>query len=1384
MRRSAVLITSLIVVIGCLAGTRQASAQQVFFSTVSQKDGLPSNIISGIAQDSRDFIWVGTGNGLSRYDGTRFKTFKKTESVNSLSSNEISCLVADGDMVWIGTWNGLCRINTITFEVTRVDLGGSRAIRILYKGMNNMLWVGTETGLIQYDVVANEIVEVFTSRKNKLSHNTIRSIYEDKSGTLWVGTYDKLNKLPQGRHEFKVYDIKGSYRPSLKNNLVCGEIHPVSKTNDSLLWVGTETGLCLFNKRTGAYEHFGEDNAGFSNEVIKCMYLDDEGKLWLGTDFGLSIFDPLDKKTTSYFHNPQVPYSIANNAIWQIYEDSGGVIWFVTSNGLSRLNKQRNFYNYHEVTNQLNGQLVGNQVKASLITSKGVVWLATLHGVIRIDPKTEKRELFATNSPPNKKILLNNAYALEEDQWGRIWIGTAGGINVWDETNQTMQSVTANASNGLVTNYIAKFIKGGDGSMWVSSYQGGLLKMSAMVKDVQNSKFTTVESEFGSEKAVAGGGSIWYTLYNELFRIDEESLAHHRISSFNDLTNRRDIHSLHFSSSGILWAGTQNGLISYDPQADSAKFHAIVTGNDVHIGNLSEDHAGNIIGVASNIIFRFNIATSSTEIFPLDKDLPIKSFYYGCSAKGPDGTIIFGGDNGFISLYPEDLKPNNYKPSVFITSLEINNNIVNNGDEIDGRVILERDISFTDNVVLENTHRSSITFGFSALHFWQPSISVYAYKLDGFDDDWTYVSGTRNFAVYSNLSPGTYTFRVRGTNNFGVWSDKEATANILIKPSLFLSNGFLVLYGCLAILAIFIALKTYSDRLHLRNELKITRLEKEHTEELAQIRQQFFTNISHELRTPISLILPPIHQIMKRGNLDEENQRLIGLAEKNSHRLLRLINQILDFRKLESDSLHVKVKSTDIVQFFREIHLLFSDKASRKSITFTFVPAAPELKIWVDEEKLETVLFNLLSNAFKFTPKGGEITLTIKELAATDQYPQGSAEIKVADNGIGISPEDREKIFEPFFQAREAKQMEIGTGIGLTLAREYVRLHHGEIKVESQKGLGSTFTILLPMGNVHLPVDSIEEHEEINLVATKEDEDVNTAKQYRYDLRSDKPLVLLIDDSTDIIDFVRISLGEKYNFIVAENGEEGLQKALSFLPEVIVSDIMMPVMDGLMLCKHVKENPKISHISMILLTAKDQTYQKIEGIRTGADVYITKPFEIEFLEANIDHLIVRKKELSDYFRNEIMLQPIEGDKRENVDEKFVRKVVQIIEANISNPDFSVEILSDEIAMSTTHLYRKLKSITKLSANEIIKKYRLKKASILLKNKEGNISQIMYDVGFTNLSYFSKCFKTEFGLSPKEFQQKMKDGQFDLAGQDPYLSHFPAQWDPKLGIHVT
>jgi signal transduction histidine kinase/ligand-binding sensor domain-containing protein/DNA-binding response OmpR family regulator len=1323
-----------------------------FFSTLSIRDGLPSNIVSAITQDGKGFIWIGTGNGLCRYDGHRFITFKK-EGANSLPANEISSLLIDGDYVWVGTWKGLCKINILTFEITPIEMGRNNVIRTLYKDPENTIWIGTATGLIKYST--ERLIE-YNSANSKLSHSTIRSILTDKYGNVWVGTYDKLNKLPKGQSEFVVIDLKGDYKPSLKNNLIC-DIKP-SSFSDSLIWVGTETGLCLVNIFSGKYKHYNEKNAQFSNEVIKYIYTDDDDNLWLGTDFGLNIFNPKTNSVKTLFHNPQLPYSICNNVSWQIMEDTGGVVWFVTSNGLSKMNKFSN-YSYHDVSHTINGQTIGNQVKSMLVTKMGVMWLATQHGVIRVDPKTGKKKIFDTQSEEKERILLNNVSALEEDDYGRVWIGTAGGINIWDDPKGKMHSITSNATNGLITNYIAKFTKGVDGSFWVSAWEGGLFKIAGNFQDINSLHFELV-GDFGSEKNVSGANAIWAINYNELFRIDLQSYFSKSISSFNALSNKRNISCLHFSRKGSLWAGTTNGLIEYKPQTDSAIFNPLITGNDVVLVSLSEDKEGNIWGATAGSIIKYSILDKRAEIFPLDKDIPLKSFFDGCTTLSTNGDILFGGDNGYIGIAPS-AKPNLYKPNVYVTSLEINNKNISALENTDAEVFLNQDIAFTHDITLSYANRS-IAVEFAALHYWQPEMSIYAYQLEGVDKQWNYVSGAKNFAVYSNLSPGSYTLKVRGANNYGVWSDAIARIQLKVKPPLFLSNGFIVLYIALLILSIIGALRFYSARVHLKNELKIVRIERAHEDEITLTKQQFFTNISHELRTPISLILPPIQQVLKRENIDEDSKSLIKLAEKNSYRLLRVVNQILDFRKLEHDRLELKITCFDIVAFCKDLHILFSDKAARNKIKFNFHSEVESCNIWADKDKIETILYNLLSNAFKFTSTEGTIDFVISQGQADQDFVKGSVKIKIIDTGIGIATEDQPKIFDRFFQTEQSRKTGEGSGIGLTMVAEYTKLHHGKVNVESNLGKGSSFHITLPLGNVHYPMDSEHETKPLNLLATKTDsDDKENQKPYLYDVDSGKPLILIVEDNTDMIDFLRMNLKEHYHILTAENGEEALQKTNSFFPEVIISDIMMPIMDGLTLCKKIKENQRTSHIGIILLTAKNLTTQKIEGIRIGADAYLTKPFEMELLAANIDHLIKRKKELSHYFKTEIITHPEIQSTKENVDDKFVKKVMNIIEANISNSEFNVEMLSEEIGMSSTHLYRKLKSLTHVSAKDIIKKYRIKKASILLKNKAGNISEIMYDVGFSNLSYFAKCFKSEFGLSPKDYQQKMSKDNHDI-----------------------
>jgi signal transduction histidine kinase/ligand-binding sensor domain-containing protein/DNA-binding response OmpR family regulator len=1346
-RRNLRLITAIYL----LLGWTSAPAQSYFFSTLSTRDGLPSNVINSITQDKYDFLWVGTSNGLARYDGHRFKTFKRDETNNSIPANEISALLVDNDFLWVGTWRGLCKINTRSFEITRIDVKGNSVIRTLYKDKSNTVWVGTANGLLKFNADGKDFIR-FTAENSNLSHNMIRAIHQDARGNLWVGTYDQLNKLKPGAEAFENFDLKENYNPALKNNLIC-DIKPVKKS-DSLIWVGTETGLCLLNIYSNRSIRFSRLNTTFSNEVIKNIYSGPEGELWLGTDFGLNLFDPETKKSDAYFHNPQIKYSIANNVIWQIFEDSGGVIWLVTSNGLSKANKYNHLFEYHEIAHRMGNQMVGNQVRSILFSRKGLLWIATIHGVLSIDLKNNTQKIYDIESRPSDRLLLNNVGTLEEDHLGRIWIGTAGGINVWDDNTQIMHSITANAENGLTSNYIARFIKGADGSFWISAWEGGLFKIVSGIDDLSSLKFEYV-GDFGSQKNTYAMNALWSVSNNELYRIDLNSYSTKKIEAFNIVAKGKDLYNLYYSPKGSLWAGTLNGLLEYKANIDSAIFHPVITGSDIELNNITSDDYGNLWAAADRFILKFSPSTRRTEIFPLDKELPLKTFNTDCSAKSPDGELLFGGDNGYIKFSPQ-IKPNNYQPNLFLTSLEVNNKTVLPSTEGEHK-LLQEDISFTHNLVLPYTQRS-LTFEFSSLHFWQPEINVYAYKLEGFDDDWKYVSGSKNFAIYSNLPARSYTFKVRGTNNYGIWSDQVATLGITIKPPLFISTPFLLMYALVILVFIIAGLRVYTVRLKLKNDLKIAVLEKEHAEEIVLTKQQFFTSISHELRTPISLIIPPIQQILKRDKLDEDDKKLITLAEKNSQRLLRLINQILDYRKLEHENQSLTISWFDLIPFCQDLYSLFSDKAARNEIDFIFRSSMKECPIWADKEKIEIIVFNLLSNAFKFTPRKGKIEFII-EPDDSVSFADGAVRLSVSDSGIGISENDQKKIFEQFYQTEDAKKIEDGSGIGLTLVAQYTKIHRGEIRLLSNKGSGSTFSVFLPLGSSHFPVDKSQEGKEITIVATKPVEAVE--QHYAFNLGSEKPLILLVEDNTDMIDFITLSLKNKYNFVSADNGESGLQKAMNILPAVIISDIMMPVMDGLEFCQKIKQDVRTSHIPIILLTAKSLTSQKIEGIRKGADTYITKPFEVELLEAHIDHLLERKAELAQYFKHELITQPASDSRKENEDDKFLKKVMNAIEVNIANPDFSVEILSEEMGMSSTHLYRKLKSLTHFSANEIIKKYRIKKASLLLKNKEGNISEIMYEVGFSNLSYFSKCFKTEFGLTPKEYQQKESKHSFDI-----------------------
>ncbi len=1303
--------------------------ESLYFSNLRQEDGLPSNMINSVVQDKLGFMWISTNNGICRYDGYSTLLFQQDATHNSITNNNVSTMLMEGDTLWVGTWSGLCYINTITFEVNRINLGPETTIRSLCKSMDGCLWIGTSKGLIIYDRRKNQY-KYFDPQNSDLSHSTIRCFYETKDSTMWIGTYHKLNKYKNGK--FESFDLKGDYKPLLKNNLIL-DIKPLSEDNDTTLLIGTETGLSVFNTKTAESVLYNSSNTKISNEVVKCIHREDD-QLWLGTDFGLSVFNLNFEQIDAYYHNPIINHSIANNVVWDIFRDRNNVIWLLTSNGISSINKKNPFFKLHEEFYSINNQKAGNQIRDMLVASDGKIYMATIHGVIVQDNINSSRSYFTVNS--EYKLLLDNIYALAEDTHGKIWIGTAGGINVWDPQKREMHAISANRNNGLTSNYISSFAITKNGTLWVNAWEGGIFKVTGDLKNLNSIHFDKIE-DAAPDRIYACNEDLFYAEGDRLYRIENSTLVKEIVGSVSDLFIKQNITSLTSSDKQSIWLASNKQLAQYFPNTDSVITYTLNNPVVQTPISLEIDQDTNIWMASLTTVSRFNIPSGNIISMPLNPGFPLKNFYSQCSASSKSGVVLFGGDNGYVEVNSAINVKQAILPKAVISGLQINN------DKLDipqTRNVLKRDIAYTKRLELDYSN-NSVTFYFSTLNYWLPQKSHFKYRLNNFDTEWRSTQDV-NYAAYSNLKPGHYELEVEAINYAGLQSERITKLDIVILPPLWLSGPFLALYILIFIGLIYFTFKIYVKRQQIYNQLRLANLEKVHSEEILNTKQQFFTNISHEFRTPLSLITPPIQQVLNSGVLHGKNLEILKLAEKNSKRLLKLVNQILDFRKMEEQDVPLMKSNVDIVTFSEEIYESFMDLASRNEITYDFTSTEPSCLLVCDKEKIEAILFNLLANAFKHTPPNGKIQVVLDKIV---QDRIDKIQITVVDTGSGINIADQAKIFNSFYQANNNESGQQGTGIGLAMAKQYALLHHGDIKVKSELNVGSEFTFVFP----------IEYSERETTVVVEDHVEVSNDENKRLTIdKTHLKKLLIVDDNPDILDYIEINLGFEYNIIKATNGQKGLDVAHEEKPDIIVSDIMMPVMDGLEMCKMLKQTAELHHIPVILLTAKSLDVQKVEGIESGANMYITKPFDINYLKACIGNLMERDQQLYDFIKKQLLIKPIAiADSDSNQDEIFIKKVMDIIAENISNPKLSVDFISSKIGLSSTHLYRKLKAITNQSTKDILKNYRLQKAAQMIQNNEGNITEIMYNVGFNSLSSFSKSFKTKFGVSPSEYAKK-------------------------------
>lgn len=1327
-------ITKLLTVVNCFV-MFSVFAQNLHFKELSVKDGLVSNMVHTTIQDSDGFMWFGTEDGLSRYDGYSFLNFFQSPTDTlSLSNNLVLSLAEDKNKhLWIGTHQGLNMLDLETYKVTRFNKFfksnlGSFTIESLYVD-DDVLWIGTDnSGLYRLDINTYKVKHYshVPQNKNSISSNTINSFVKDPNRGLLIATSNGLDVFNDTNETFN---------------------HILKDINVSNLQIQSDGNVLLGLHSEAAYYLKLKDDFEFekvqlpidSSEKEVNVFCDSEDNLWISVrDFGLIYVDNKTQKSYRLLFDKNNLSGISSNTITDIFEDAFGNIWISSFDaGLNILDKKRKEF-IHIKDNHLPNGLLNNRVRAIYQDSDEEIWIGTkVNGDLS---KFNRDSLifnhYQSNSLNPTSLSSDFVFCITEDKPGYLWVGTLDGLNLFNKNTGdfTIYKHQENNANSLSSNSVNALLKDKD-TLFIGTVTSGLDIYNTSSKIFSHYKKTGESNQLSDDRIKVvykdKRDNIWIGTINGLNLFDVKTGTFKQFLNNpldSNSISENYILSIYEDEHKNLWIGTSLGINLMDRETGVFKAYTTkdgLAGNSVR--GILEDDEGNLWLSTNNGLSKFNVKKKEFKNYNIYDGLQSNEFSPFVFCETTNGEMLFGGNYGFNLFHPDKILDNQIVPKVLITEFKISNKPVN-FDEEDSP--LTKHITKTKQIEL--TYKQSVfSFEFVALNYSTPEKSEYAYMMQGFDEDWNYI-GNKREANYTNLNSGEYIFKVKASNNDGYWNEEGASIKITILPPPWKTWWAYTIY----IILIFVLLWRFRHNAIKRNNQKKQR-------ELNALKLNFFGNVSHEFRTPLTLILGPLEKLLNKKNNPEEEKHLL-LISRHAKRLLGLVNQLLDFQKIGSGELQVNFSSGDLVLFVKEIFNEFIELSDDKNINLEFESEIKVCQANFDFDKTEKILFNLLSNAFKFTKGSGKISL---KLSLKKQ--KKAVVIKVKDTGVGIPKNQLNTIFKRFYQVDDsALSNNQGTGIGLALTKEYVELLGGDISVESTLGEGTCFTVEIPLnmlGDI-----------EMGLSKSKTITNVNSAifQDELPNYNSKTPLVLLVEDNVDLRSFLKNSLQKTFKILEASNGEEGLKKALKHVPDIIVSDIMMPKMDGNVFCSSVKSDKRISHIPVILLTAQVSKENEMIGFKHGADQYITKPFNMDVLESRIESMLIQRQKLQSIFSKKIEVSPSEITIT-SVDEKLIQKALSLVEDNISNTKYSVDELSNSLEISRGHLYRKIVSITGRSPSEFIKSIKLKRGAQLLMSSKLTVSEIAYQVGFSNPKYFSKCFKIEFKVLPSEFASKYK-----------------------------
>ena len=1359
--------------IGFLFMSYQLSSQEnrYVFSHLNVNNGLSQNLINCIYRDSKGFVWFGTNAGLNRFDGSNFEIFSNKNPVNgSIADNNINAITEDkSGNLWIGTGRGVSILNGNTYEFTDFNYastlpnqcGDVYYINSMSSDKQGNIWIGTNNGFYFNDIAGGSIHHILIdSLKCSAPLNGITSIVQDKNGKMWMSSkngfiikYDPITKI---KEKFKIPDKSGELSSSVTRLFI-------DRDND--LWVGNLFGLYLFHTDKEVWDNHFKDKLVQSDELkrIGSISQNIDGLIWVAADGGGAyIFDKKQWKITNLKYQPFDDQKLSSNGLSYVHCDRDGIVWLgTTKKGVNFYKKNINkFRIYKNLAGDINS-LSNNDANAIVEDHKGNIWIGTDGGGLNyLDRKTQEITRIKSNISSGNALSSNIIVSLFKDHADKIWIGTYfGGLNRYDPTTGkfTVYKHISDDSTSISDDRIYAISEDKMNKLWVGTLGSGLNRLDPKInKFIQlNTRNTSLCDNFITSIYRDKNSHLWISTTNGLSYYENDSQTFKCFK--NDQNNKNSLSDDNVincfeDSRGFFWVCTKNGLNLLDRSNNSFRHFTTDDGlpsNSVH--GIVEDENRNLWISSKNGISKLvlknvqgihNIEFAFSN-YNITDGLQGKEFNQSSAFRTSDGEIFFGGPDGLNAFYPDEIKEDTSVAKMIFRDFRIFNKSIPYGQKYNNRILLVKPIFNTNKIELKY-QENSFTIDFIALNYFFPERNVYAYKLEGFDNQWITSDGNKNSATYTNLTNGTYDFRVKEVH--GKFEGKEISLKIIVLPPFWKSWIAYIIYAILIFSTLIFLRHLILVRERINNRIEHERLEAQHNHEIDSLKIKFFTNISHEFRTPLTLILAPAEKLLIEMK-DKPEVKYLKLIEQNAKRLLQMVNQLLDFRKMEVQGFNYNPSFGDIVAFISETVSSFSNLSEQKHIELVFRSRVKELNTYFDKDKLEKIMFNLLSNAFKFTPGYGQVSVSLAVETTNKQLnneTNTNLVIKIEDTGIGI-PEDKiEKIFTRFFQVDSTGQVEKGTGIGLSLVAEFVKLHDGEIFVTSEIGKGSCFTIHLPVNNSGLLADPADEPvEEINhfpvVVADKSE------KIFDFE----RPVLLIAEDNDDLRFYLKDNLLEHYQIHEASNGEEALKKIQKIVPDLIISDIMMPGMDGIELCRRVKSDRTICHIPLILLTARSSEQQQLEGIGKGADDYITKPFNFQILEAKIANIINLRKNLRLLFKNKLTIEPHEITVT-SLDEQFMRKALDLVEKNIAITDYSVETMSRDLGMSRTLLYKKILALTGKPPLEFIRSLRLKRAALLLSKSQMNVSEIAFQVGFNDPKYFSKHFKNEFGVLPSKY----------------------------------